>query len=271
MTSFMAAAWKEILQFNQLDSFDSLWNLQADWFEAPNRRRGGWSGVSRLVLPLPTGGETVVFLKRQENHSRRTLWHPIRGIPTFRAEIKSILRLRQLNVPTMEPVYYAEHKKQGSWRSILVTRELSGYQSLEAVVAYWHHQGWQKYRGERNSILRSVAAACAHLHRHRLVHMALYAKHLFVNRETAAVCFIDLEKMRASLSARRAMLRDLDSLNRHVEHFSRTDRLRFLQTYFGVGESNDRVRRAWSELMRMERRKMAQKNTAVNGHRPAGE
>ena len=255
ITHYMAIDWREILAFNQLDSFESLWQLDADWFEEPNQRRGGWSGVSRVVLALPEGGEVAVFLKRQENHLRKTRAHPFRGIPTFRAEIENILRLRELHIPTMEPVYYAERNADKGWQCILVTNELTGYQPLDKAIEHWYAQGWDKYSAERKSILVTAASACARLHKYRLVHMALHAKHLFVNRETTTVCFIDLEKMRSSWTSKRAMLRDLDSLNRHAYRLSRTDRLRFLLTYFDVPEVNAEIRGAWHALASRQRRK----------------
>ena len=44
-----------------------------DWFEAPNRRRGGWSGVTRLVLNPDAApqDQQAVFLKIQQNHFYR--------------------------------------------------------------------------------------------------------------------------------------------------------------------------------------------------------
>lgn len=255
MHHYLAADWQGILEFNRMHNFESLWELQADWFEEPNQRRGGWSGVSRVVLALPEGGETAVFLKRQENHLRKTRTHPFRGIPTFRAEIESILSLRQLGIPTMEPVYYAERKAEKRRQCILITRELVGYQPLDKILEQWHAQGWNRYRTERRDVLNAAAAACARLHKYRLVHMALHAKHLFVNEEKAAVCFIDLEKMRSAWSSRRAMLRDLDSLNRHAYHLSRSDRLRFLLAYFNKSQVDDEIRRAWNDLLARQQRK----------------
>jgi hypothetical protein len=49
--------WQEILSHNDLDSFEKLWALQLEWFEEPNQRRGGWSGVSRCDLNYQTSGE----------------------------------------------------------------------------------------------------------------------------------------------------------------------------------------------------------------------
>lgn len=243
---YFGAGWPEVLRFNGLEDFDALWMMQAGWFEEPNKRRGGWSGVSRIVLKLPEGGETVVFVKRQENHMRRTLLHPVQGEPTFRGEIGNILSLRSAGIPTLEPLYYAERKTDAGWQCILITSELTDYQSLDELLS---EQGWEVSRGERQALLYESARVIARMHANRLVHRALYPKHLFVNVETASVCLIDLEKMRHVLFRNRAMLRDLDSLNRHASCWSRSDRLRFLLCYLGQARVTPVVRKIWYKLL----------------------
>ena len=75
MKDFLNQRWADVLRNNGLTDFDALWNLDIGWFEAPNRRRGGWSGVSRCELSVPAQASAGVFLKRQENHAcgRRTM------------------------------------------------------------------------------------------------------------------------------------------------------------------------------------------------------
>ena len=92
MNEFIAPEWQPILAFNGLRSFDDFWEFEANWFEEPNQRRGGWSGVARCELKVPEGGTRRVFLKRQENHTTRTFTHPIRGMATFVREFRQILR-----------------------------------------------------------------------------------------------------------------------------------------------------------------------------------
>jgi hypothetical protein len=88
---FPDQAAREQLTASHLADFEALWSVSTDWHEAPNERRGGWSGVSRHVL----ADGSAIFLKRQENHLCRTLRHPIRGIPTFYREYRNILRLQR--------------------------------------------------------------------------------------------------------------------------------------------------------------------------------
>jgi hypothetical protein len=83
MKDFIAGDWQQLLDGNGLDSFEALWTLDAGWFEAPNKRRGGWSGVSRCDLEVPEGGSVGVFVKRQQDHVYRSPRHPLRGMLTF--------------------------------------------------------------------------------------------------------------------------------------------------------------------------------------------
>ena len=121
MKEYTAAEWERIFAFNGLHTFDDFWKLEAKWFEEPNKRRGGWSGVARCELKLPEGGTTAVFLKRQENHITRTFTHPIRGLSTFVREFESIMRYRERNIPSLTPLYFACHRVDGNLRAILLT------------------------------------------------------------------------------------------------------------------------------------------------------
>ena len=75
MKQYKSEQWQEILAFNDLDTYEKIWALKAEWFEEPNERRGGWSGVSRIELKLPSGGCVGAFLKRQENHVTSSISH----------------------------------------------------------------------------------------------------------------------------------------------------------------------------------------------------
>ena len=246
---YLASRWLPALQAAGLDRFEALWTLDAGWVEEPNRRRGGWSGVSRCQMELPEGGRVGVYIKRQQDHVCRTLAHPLRGMPTLRREFRNLLRYRAYGLPTVEPLFYAERLVEGHRRAILVTRELAGYASLQRCLGYWDRFGWPQ-AGVRRDIIRSLAAVTRQLHRHHLQHNCFYPGHLFIGEERGrmVICILDLEKTKWRLSTRRAMLRDLDTLNRRSPEWSRTDRLRFLLDYLGRSRADDRVRRVWKRL-----------------------
>jgi tRNA A-37 threonylcarbamoyl transferase component Bud32 len=257
MNDFIAPGWKAILGHNDLNKFEVLWELQADWFEPPNHRRGGWSGVSRITLAAPQGGEETIFLKRQENHTRKTWRHPVSREPTFRGEARNLRLLNRHGIGAPELVYYAERHTPKGWQVILATRELKGYAPLDVLIEEWQQQGWKKSHDLRQRIIPKAATVIRRLHALNLVHNALHAKHLFVQRDSGAVCLIDLEKMRRRLFRRQAMLRDLDSCNRRTSGISRTDRLRFLLSYLQLESMTPQAKKIWLELAELEQRKRA--------------
>lgn len=226
---FPDATASQQLRASRLADFETLWALKTDWHEAPNERRGGWSGVSRYLLD----DGSAIYLKRQENHLCRTLRHPLRGIPTFYREYLNILRLRQHHVGTVEALYYGDRFQAGRWRAILVTRALDSYISLDE---------WNESVSEqslRQSLIAATAQACARLHHHRLQHSCLYGKHVFVRRNPASngayqendVRFIDLEKLRTGIGRERVSRHDLDQLMRHVSGWSEDDWSLFRSAY----------------------------------------
>ena len=63
------------------DRFDYFWNQRGEWVEEPNVRRGGESGVQRL---MGSDGQ-LLYAKRQTGHIYRSLQHPF-GRPTVLRE-----------------------------------------------------------------------------------------------------------------------------------------------------------------------------------------
>ncbi len=255
MNEFIEDGWQAILEHNGLGSFEALWKLQADWFEPPNQRRGGWSGVCRIHLRTPSGGEESIFLKRQENHSRKTWRHLLSGEPTFRGEAHNLRLLNRNGVAAPQLVYYAEEQSPKGWRVILATRELRGYLPLDRLVQNWLQQGWAEHHAQRRKIIPQVAEVIRKLHQLRRAHNSLHAKHVFIQEQSGAACLIDLEKMRRRINRRKAMLRDLDTLNRRTAAISRTDRLRFLLAYLQREKVDVEVRALWHQLAVLEKRK----------------
>jgi hypothetical protein len=246
MQDYRADNWRETLVKNGLNSFDDWWEFAADWFEEPNVRRGGWSGVSRVELAMADGSHRAVFLKRQENHVTRTLLHPFRGIPTFIREMKNIRALQQGGVPALVPVYFATRTVAGAQRAILVTEALDGFVPLDEI----NRQAMSLV--ERRQLIEQVAEVLKRLHAQRLQHNCLYPKHLFVKQSDTnfEVRLIDLEKTKRCLFRSSAMFRDLDTLNRHDHAWSRTDRLRFLMHYLGVSSGDELLGSWWQKLSR---------------------
>lgn len=251
MDDFLSPAWRAELAHHGLADFDALWQLPLPWFEPPNQRRGGWSGVSRHDFISPTGQRHSVFIKRQENHQTFSWRHPLRGIPTFLREFRLLLRYRASGVPTLDPVYFARRATVAGQRAILITVALDGYVPLDAYVAGWPSPGYAPL-AERRRVLCAVADLTRRIHDGRIQHNCYYPKHIFVRvlpqnlkdqkgskgaegtaaaHEVVDARVIDLEKSRGRPLAVFCALRDLDTLNRHAPEWSRSERLRFLKAY----------------------------------------
>jgi hypothetical protein len=259
MRNYIASDWKEVLAHNQLASFDQLWELDADWFEEPNRRRGGWSGVSRIELLLPSGGKVGFFLKRQENHIYKSLSHPLRGEATFLREVKNIQRFSACGVPTLELVFFEQRSVKGKLRAILVTRELVGYAPLTAQQFSPGHPVMRSLK-RKKALLSKLADLMRRMHENHFQHNCFYPKHVFAcvdddgNIDTRV---IDLEKVKWSPFKHEAMFRDLDTLNRHTKGWSLSDRMRFLKFYVQETKLSEKSKKLWRKLAK----RSAQKST----------
>lgn len=221
--------------------FDFFWQLNAPLFEPPNTCRGGWSGVSQIQLQL-NNEKIPVFIKRQRKHRIRYWRHLLKGIPTFEREYRNIKHLRALDIPTLEPVFFAKRKD----KAILITKALSDYQSLDELDYS------QLSFPQRSALICSIAKVIAKLHAHHLQHNCLYPKHIFVKQlknKSWDVRLIDLEKLRHKLFKRQALSRDLSCLSRHApDNWSQTDHLRFFKAYLGQNRLTPAARILWQQI-----------------------
>ncbi len=253
MREYINKDWQEILAHNGLLAFEAWWELECNWFEPPNQRRGGWSGVSRYELELPAGGKAAVFLKREENHGIRSALHPLTGIPTFLLEFKRIMTYRSLSIPTLVPVYFAMREEGKDQRAILITEELTGFVSLAAQERQWLNEGLPS-RDEKQRIIKAIADLLRSLHSNRIRHGCFYPEHVFIRTTpegTVETRVIDLENSRRHLLRKHCALRDLYTLGHYVsaEIWQLTDRLRFLKAYLGITHMDDKARKLWNGVV----------------------
>lgn len=257
MSLFISPKWRSLLEANHLGSFDGAWDYRAEWFEAPNERRGGWSGVCRIALPLSAGGELGVFLKRQENHQRRTWRHPFAGEPSFSCEFSMLRYAETHDIPAPRPMFFGSAVVDGKPRGILMTEELAGYRPLDVVVREMFADGRPSLARQRE-LLCAVAAVVRRMHDARVQHRSLYPKHLFVSwpaGEAPKVAVIDLEKSRTTLIAPMRTVYDLATLTRHSDFWSRSARLYFLLQYLGLRRLDGRARRLCRWIIKRAQRK----------------
>ena len=193
--------------------FDGWWNTEGPWVEEPNVRRSGMSGVQKVI----NNGLTV-YVKRQTGHTFRSLRYPF-GRPTVLREGAALSRLDQFGVMAPKPIYYGARKVDGTWRGLLVTRELEGYQDLDT----WYADPASAHLGEEEHlvILSNLAALLAKMHHARQQHGCMRSKHIFINASQSdrgtefSLALLDLEKSRQRTTALRAARHDIPQLRRH--------------------------------------------------------
>ncbi len=261
MQDYVHPNWQSALKEQGLNCFDALWTLDADWFEPPNIRRGGWSGVSRIEINIPGQGSVGLFLKRQENHRSRTWRHPISGITTLEKEHHNIAQLTQHNIPTVTAVYFAQKIAGKDHQAILITEELTGYVSLSSPALLKQI----KNRTCRYDLLSAIADIMRSMHAHNFQHNCFFPKHIFVKKENGRwqVKIIDLEKMKRRFSRQKAMLRDLNTLHRHAEsEWSTRHRLFLLRCYMAEPKLSKRSKRIVNKIAEKVKTKNRRKKKA---------
>lgn len=234
---FLDATWQHIFAANNLGTFDALWNLKTEWFEEPNIRRGGWSGVVRINLDTPKG-KVAVFIKRQENHISKTLAHPFKGIATFQKEFHNLNRLTKHNISTLELIYFCQKDQQ----AILITKGLEGYLPLDS--ARFHHLE----NADKHALLSKIAFEMSAMHQCRFQHNCFYPKHIFASKIAGEwdVRFIDLEKLKRTPLKKQAIERDLFTLYRHADfNWTTKDRVYFFKAYVNEDKLSKKSKKLW--------------------------
>ena len=225
---------RELLRVNNLETFEKLWQAELNWFEPPNYRRSGWSGAARYELQQESGEAIGVFIKRQENHQRRTLQHP-QGCPTFRIEWQNLRKLTKYQINVPRPLYYGERIEDGKPQAILITYELRGFLPLDEWLRGDSSKGGNQHL--RTTVLPEIADVVRRFHDHRFRHNALYPKHIMLkirqdgNLTATDVSLIDLEKSRRVFSPMGARIRDLDTLIRRCPEWTDYEKNLFLNHY----------------------------------------
>lgn len=227
--------WQQIFEDNGLAHFDNLWALDTDWFENPNYRRNGWSGVIRHELKTDNG-TIEVFIKRQENHNCRTLLHPFRGIPTYRREMQNIIRLTKAKIPSLNLVYYGERKIDGKDQAIIITEALLNYQSLESFFA---DKDNRVHADQINNLMKITAALLFNMHAAHFRHGSLYPKHLFINQALDDVRIIDLERLKRLPFQTLAIKADMERLIRRHRPIPATAMKALIAGYLQAFDNNN--------------------------------
>ncbi|MES2547982.1 MAG: lipopolysaccharide kinase InaA family protein [Pseudomonadota bacterium] len=228
MQSALSPQYQQLLQQHQLASFEQLWDYQGDWFEPPNRERGGWSGVNYIELIDNTGQTHGFYLKRQQAHMRRTWQHPIAGEPTFVREFEILEHLGKHHVATPKLVFFGSQQD----KAILLTEALTGFLAADEWLKNHAHLLVSRQR----MLMRALAKAVRKLHQGGVQHRSLYLKHLFVkeNNGVFEVAAIDFEKSRITAFMAWFRFADLITLHYRTADLRASNKLAFFKQYFAI-------------------------------------
>ena len=249
MTDFFGKAWRMVLKQNRLASFSPLWQLEADWFEEPNIRRGGWSGVVKIPLEQVDDSPVFIFIKRQENHMSRTWRHPISGIATFQKEFDNLKRFHRYKLPTLELVYFGTRSYNGNHQAIIATKDLEGYYPLDELFLNFDLEILKSWQGRQN-LLKAAAKLLSRMHQHHLQHNSLYPKHIFAKPigDSWDIRIIDLEKAKRRFFKSTAILRDLGTLRRHTPNWTTKEQITFFKAYVGELKLSSESKKLWYQI-----------------------
>ncbi len=231
---FQSNDYQQLFTQHQLADFAAIWGRDIAWFEPPNERRGGFSGVGKLLLQVGHGKSFTFFVKKQQNHGRKSWAHPIIGEPTFRREFHNLTFLQKHNIGAPSVVYYAENTSAN--QAILITEDLTDFVPLDTIDLS------QLQQAQQDDLVKKIATEIKRFHDAGMVHRALYPKHIFVKNAASTlgiapeIALIDLEKARFSPLAWYRAYFDLAAFLRHTSSWEDGSKLLFIKSYLKKNE-----------------------------------
>jgi heptose I phosphotransferase len=215
----------------------------------------------RAQLELARDGIThSVFLKRYQGETLRNLlqrWSEDgeRSAIALR-EVRVALVLDKLGIETFRPLAWGCQDAWGTnQKSFLVMSQVRG-DSLERWLSQRTFSSTKEDWREKKQLVEGLARFAKRIHENGWFHRDFYLCHIFISEIGGEFHFalVDLARMfRPRWRVERWQIKDLAQLDfsAPTEIFSRTSRLRFLKSYFGV----NRLTSAQKTLVRKISRK----------------
>ncbi len=233
---WVSEKWKAPLQEAHLLDIEAVSQRNFDWFEEPNRRRGGWSGVTRIVLNPDDApqDQQAVFLKIQQNHFYRDPAKLFKKRLTFEREFDVLQQLGSVSSSIPEVLLFAKWRVGADTGSILVTKALDGWLPLTDWLC---GQNGLTAPDEATlfKALTAIAKASRQINDAGWVHLCYSAKHLFVSPLSDGSfqsCVIDMEKSRKHISSNYRSMKDCSHFMRHTPKLTDAHKLHYLKSYF---------------------------------------
>jgi len=243
---FIHPVWKTTLEDGRLIHFKDWWMLDIPTVDIQNNHRGGWSEVGRHCC-----GESVFYVKRQQNHFIRYIGSGFRKMPTFKREFENIKWYQQKQIPTLDYVYFSWRIQAGNAEAILVTVALDAYSSLDELDDLAAIP-----QDRQQSLANAIGKSIRRMHDAGIRHCSLHPKHIFVKPDGDywKLRFIDLETSRANLGLRTYKIRDLETLARRSKQEQTDFMQHILMSYLGKKSIDGEVS-WWQEKIRRRTRK----------------
>ena len=229
--------WENALKDADLLDIEAVSKREFDWFETPNRRRGGWSGVTRIVLnpAAATQDQHAVFLKIQQNHFYRAPATCFLKRLSFAREFDALQALTPVVSCMPNLLLFAQWKHDGNQGSLIITQALAGFEPFD----HWlKKQKASADADQSDSILKalqSIADATRELHHAGWAHFGLYPKHAFIRKDengNYTTRLIDLEKARRPLLSSQSTIEDVSRFLRHSKQLNDPEKVDYLRAYF---------------------------------------
>ena len=228
--------WEAALEKADLLNIEALTTRKFEWFEEPNLRFGGRSGVTRLCLnpEAPKAEQVMVFLKIQHNHCYRTIQNGMLKRQTFEREMDAFEGLKDTGL-LPELLLFAKWNKDGDVGSVVITRALDGFVEIKDFISQIRRT-LSEPDAQIRKVLASVADASRVMHEANWLHCSYKPKHVFIGAEKDGkfpIRLIDFERARHPFRTKYYVTEDLSRFLRKCGTFlTRDQKFQFLLDYF---------------------------------------
>ena len=246
--SWVAPEWVSALKDAGLLDIKSVSKREFDWFESPNRRRGGWSGVTRIVLNPEAAKENqkAVFLEIQQNHFYRAPSTFFLKRLSFAREFDALQALAPVVSCMPNLLQFAQWKHDGNQGSLIITEALEGLIPFDQWLKKQKDSADSDQSESILKALQSVASAARELHNAGWAHFGFYPKHAFIRKDEDGhytTCLIDLEKARQPLRSSQSTVEDASRFLRKATELNNEEKVAYLRAYFQTDTFSDAQKR----------------------------
>lgn len=245
---WIAPEWEDALKQADLLDIESVSKREFDWFEAPNRRRGGWSGVTRLVLNPDAApqDQQAVFLKIQQNHFYRAPSTFFLKRLSFAREFDALQALAPVVSCMPNLLQFTQWQHDGNQGSLIITEALEGLQPFDQWLREQKNAATPHKSEPIRKALQSIASAAREVHNAGWAHFGFYPKHAFIRKDkngNYSTCLIDLEKARQPLRSTHCTIEDVSRFLRHSTDLNNEGKVEYLRAYFQTDTFSDAQKR----------------------------